>query len=252
MVGGNPSRINDHSTVHKDEGDTDFPELVEPEALNVVIDGITPSDYLDNGKRKRFFLRVLLVIFALAAISVTMGVSFGLTGKNDSPHAPQTTTKNPTPSPSSPPSSSVVAEFFSGLPSYSLDAAENDADSPQAKALTWLQKDPKFNEYKHSYRLYQRYALAVLYYSTNGTSSWEADRGWLSNDNECGWYMNDEVYLADLYGVRVCSASFRLSMLTFSDNNLAGSLPIELELLTDVWIMSFSDANLSGTFHSEL
>jgi hypothetical protein len=75
---------------------------------------------------------------------------------------------NPTPSPSSPPSSSVVAEFFSGLPAYSLDLAKSDADSPQAKALSWLQKDPKFNEYKHVYRLYQRYALAVLYYSTNG------------------------------------------------------------------------------------
>jgi hypothetical protein len=64
--------------------------------------------------------------------------------------------------------------------------------------------------------------------------------------------MDDEVYLADLYGVRVCSASFRLSILSFFNNKLNGSLPIELELLTDLRIVSLSDANLSGTFHSEL
>jgi hypothetical protein len=221
MSGGN----NDHTTAHKGGGEPDILDLEEPEALNVVIDGASPSDYPNEERRKPWRPRVLLAVSALVVVSVALGVTFGLTANKNSP---------PALSPS-------VKEFLSGLP-Y-LELAENDTDSPQAMAMTWLENDPQYNEYE-LYRLNQRYVMAVLYYATNGTSSWDADRGWLSYDNECSWYQYE-------YNTSCMEAS-RLAMLSLFNNGLHGSIPTEVELLTDLEHFVFSDDLLSGTIHSEL
>jgi hypothetical protein len=221
MSGGS----NNHATAHKGGGDSDIQELEEPETLNVVIDGT------DEEKRKRWRPRLLLAVSALVVVSVALAVSFGLAEKKNSP---------PAPSPS-------VNEFMNGLPAYSLELASKNASSPQAKALTWLQQDPQFSEYE-LYRLYQRYALAVLYYSTNG-DSWNWTSGWLSNDTECSWYQYDNYGPADDTS---CVEASRLSFLDLKENYLDGSVPTELELLTDLEYMYLKGDTFLGAIHSEL
>jgi hypothetical protein len=256
---------NNHATVHKGGGDADLQELEEPETLDVVIDGTSPSDYPDEGKRKQQRPHVLLAVSALVVVSVTLGVSLGLTAKSNTPSvSPQsvnsstlspssspsvwrTSTNRPSQTPSSSPPSSVN-EFMNGLPSYSLDLAENDADSPQAKALVWLRDDPLYNEYE-LHRLYQRYALAVLYYSTNG-DSWNRTAGWLSSNDECLWYQYDDGYNPE--DDNSCAEASRLSFLDLNGNELDGSIPTELEFLTDLELMYLYGNSLSGTIHSEL
>jgi hypothetical protein len=138
--------------------------------------------------------------------------------------------------------SPVTEKFWFDLPPYSKEMASN-ASSPQARALDWLRNDPRYEVYQNLYRLNQRYALAVLYYSTNG-ASWYNSTGWLSNDTECSWYM-DSYY--------TCDESFRLSTLHLSYNALNGSIPTELELLTDLELLYlYGSTQLSGTIHSEL
>jgi hypothetical protein len=159
------------------------------------------------------------------------------------PTTTQPTPEGPMAAPSVP---SVVDQFLIGLPAYSIDLAESDADSPQAKALAWLENDPLYNDYQNVYRLNQRYALAVLYYSTNGTS-WDTSTGWMSDDNECTWYMDDE----DL-GDDHCGADSRLTMLDLYGNGLEGSIPTEVELLTDLEEISLAEEGISGTIPTEL
>jgi hypothetical protein len=154
---------------------------------------------------------------------------------------PVPTTNRPTSLPTSP---SVVDQFLSGLPAYSIDLASTNSGSPQAKALEWLKKDPRYDEYLYAYRLNQRYALAVLYYSTNG-DSWLNNTGWLSNDTECSWY-------SSRYNDKICAEASRVSFLNLDSNRLDGTIPTELELLTDLEEMFFTELSLSGTIHSEL
>jgi hypothetical protein len=214
-----PEGNNNHATVHKDGGDTGIQELEEPETLDVVIDGT------EEEKRRQWRPPVLLAAFALVVVSVALGVSFGLTAKKNS----------------------TVNEFMNGLPSYSLKLAENDISSPQAKALRWLQMDPQYNEYE-LYRLYQRYALAVLYYSTNG-NWWSHNSGWLLDDNECLWYHQfDELAT---HNDTSCTEASRLSVLDLGENGLDGTIPTELELLTDVEKLRLYGST-SGKIHSEL
>jgi hypothetical protein len=152
-----------------------------------------------------------------------------------------TQTLDPTARPTLPPTTSeptaaaVMERFMNGLPRYSLELASANASSPQAKALAWLQNDTQYNEYQNVHRLNQRYALAVFYYSTNG-DSWKNNSGWLSNASECTWYttsISDE-FSSDL----ICGTSTRLRDLFFSNEGLEGSLPTELELLSDLDFMS--------------
>jgi hypothetical protein len=154
--------------------------------------------------------------------------------------------------PTSPPTSvsavpTVVNQFLDGLPPYSIELASTNASSPQAIALDNLQKDPLYNKYQNVHRLYQRYALAVFYLSTNGYS-WQNDYRWLSNDNERNWYMDDRA-------LSHCGADSRLTMLNLYENDLEGSIPTEVELLTDLERISlgyFGAARFTGTIPSEM
>jgi hypothetical protein len=137
---------------------------------------------------------------------------------------------------------SVLDEFMLELPPYSIEAAESNADSPQAKAMEWLNVDTLSSQLPDLYRLNQRYALAVLYYSTQG-KSWINSAGWLSNVSECTWYMSDTS----------CGDASRLSTLALRSNGLQGSMPTELELLTDLVEMHLFDSfALSVAIYSEL
>jgi hypothetical protein len=146
-----------------------------------------------------------------------------------------------------PTSLAIVNQFLAGLPAYSMDLAERDADSPQAKALTWLENDPQYNDYE-LYRLNQRYAMAVFYYSTNG-ASWDHSSRWMSDDDECTWYQYDDPGLQD---DNSCMEASRLSALSVNGNDLDGTIPTELELLADLEYMVLRAPALSGTIHSEL
>jgi hypothetical protein len=118
----------------------------------------------------------------------------------------------------------VAEQFLSGLPAYSIKLAESDPESPQAKALDWLQKDPRYNEYE-LHRLNQRYALAVFYHATAG-GEWTNSDKWVTEDNECSWYATED---GD-----ICGENSRLTVLSLDGNALGGTVPTELELLTNL------------------
>jgi hypothetical protein len=224
------------------------------------------SEIAPNRLQNRILLGIALVVLVVAVlVGVVLSKSGG--GSDDKvvlvenrtiavnetsapSSSPVTTTEQPTAAPSVP----ISDQFLNGLPAYSINLAENDADSAQAKALAWLKNDPQYHYYGHVYRLNQRYALAVFYYSTNDYyyyyhgDPWWNNSEWLSNDNECTWYQyNDDGTEDD----NSCTESSRLSALSIW-GSMAGSIPAELELLTDVEYMRLSGELLSGTIPSEL
>jgi hypothetical protein len=136
----------------------------------------------------------------------------------------------------------TMYEFITGLPLYSLQLAHSNSSSPQAKALAWIMNDARYP----LYRLNQRYALAALYYSTNG-DSWVENFNWLSKDNECEWYLGSS---GDSFGG--CDEGSRLSKLYFFSNNMDGAIPAELELLTNLEQMKLIDRSIDGTIPTEL
>lgn len=101
-------------------------------------------------------------------------------------------------------------------------------ESAQHKAACWiLQKDKMAKGKKH---LSQRYALAVLYYITQGDTKWEERTNWMQpTKSECSWM-----------GIR-CGLGGTIVGLDLGFNNLTGLFPRELKLLT-----SLTDVDLHG------
>jgi hypothetical protein len=229
------------------------PKELEPQNIDLGVIG--ESEFLSGGTKK---LLVAIAALAVLAVVVVLGVVLSKNGDSSkdetpvlngptsstSPVASPTAAAAASESPTRAPNSAAVEEFMRGLPPYSLELAENDPDSPQAKALAWLNGDPQYNEYE-SYRLYQRYALAVFYHSTSG-ASWKNKAGWMSNSSECTWFTSWDIS-------PVCEAS-HVVVLGFDGNGLDGSIPTELELLSDLnFIQLYGDDNtLSVAIYPEL
>lgn len=129
------------------------------------------------------------------------------------------------------------------------------AGTPQHQAAEWLIDQDLFTACPSDPKLVQRYVLAVFYYSTNG-DSWDQcsqndatcgdnapfflDRNFLSDSSECEW------------AGASCDFDGCIIRLEFELNNIAGTIPSELEHLEDLEILILEQGNLTGTIPSAL
>jgi hypothetical protein len=168
-----------------------------------------------NEDTKRTYRWVIVFVVIFVAVSVNLGSLLGLKAADSGSHAPGAIV-------------TPMGEFMRNLPAYSLKMAQTNASSPQAKALMWLQAD---NDYE-LYRLNQRYALGVLYYSMEGELR-NSSLGWMSNSSECEWDMGDSGSNCDDFS--------RLISLGLGQVTMLGSMPRELELLSDLQSLGFAE-----------
>ena len=135
-----------------------------------------------------------------------------------------------TSTPSKSPSLVTDDEDFSDDPLYELittrypagAATLADPESPQRMAYEWL-RSPVNSHIKSTLESLQRYALATLFYSTNGVG-WTSSTAWLSSDSECSWSTTAG-------SGSMCNSEGILVELSLQNNNLNGELPGEIILL---------------------
>jgi len=120
----------------------------------------------------------------------------------------------------------------------------NDPTSPQAQALLWLQSDSITRTLGRSIKtVLERYALAVLRYSTSGESSWSFP--FMNSDDVCTWQKGDR-------GVACGSDQNTVVKWNLSDLSMKGGIPWELVLLSNLESINFSRNDLTGTIPSRI
>ena len=156
----------------------------------------------------------------------------------------------------------------------SYNRATTEWKSPQTRAFNWTIHDPRFDMYHNngSWRLLQRYALACLYFSTGGDSTWFRNDRWLDYDShEEDWFRVDLLEIYKPYfpeeGVQMAldilkraggidamlrGNSERFQHLWLLDNGLEGTIPPELFLLTSLRSVQLSHNAFSGSFPTEI
>lgn len=112
----------------------------------------------------------------------------------------------------------------------------SNSDTPQAKAMTWTLEDRTKYSVEVPARVGVRYALATLYYSTNG-DNWLNNTNWKSG-HECLW---NGVY-CELDENNIISLTY-LNLVT---NNLDGSIPDEIGYIESLRRIELGSNQLIG------
>lgn len=206
---------------------------------------------------KRRYILVSIAVLAGAAIAAGAVCSSGMCSSASKETVE--TTNSPTESPTAPPilevhataSANETMDYINSITlgggSLSFPILVADA-TPEHLALWWLlEEDPlalSSNVEEEQIHLTQRYALATFWYSLNGPS-WTKSDGWLTAEDECSWFSI------------VCDYSTVTSVgypeLALGGNNLAGSIPADLALLSSLGKIDLrNNPELSGSLPSSI
>jgi hypothetical protein len=235
-----PADVADLQLEDVEDYDTDYPPIGFPQAD----ENIHTSGQPNKPGYRRSAIRVLLTknkwatglvaMFVLICIIMISVLASG--GKSSSKSGSPTfdsSAKNQAPIMIDPESldpaiteplleSLLAAYVRSGLDATPL--SKEAGDTPQRHAFYWMATDELLDHFDHTETM-QRYAMAVLYYSTNAKPNfyieepdpWVDAANWLTEAHVCEWR-----------GIE-CN-HIHVESITLSDNNLSGSLPQELAL----------------------
>ena len=131
----------------------------------------------------------------LVVVGAGVGIAIGLTG-GDEPAGPPVD-----PAPTAAPTIKELDPMLEMALQFTSDSSVfEDANSPQSQALAWLQSEMMNESDMSDTRLVSRYALAVLYYSTQGSLAWSQQYLFLTNTNECEWFRGNAGVGCDVNG----------------------------------------------------
>ena len=187
-------------------------QALERELQRAVVAEVIPEVTPKRDKRWKFAGAFLLLVL------IVVGVVLGITLRPDS---------GPT-----------LLDLLSSV-SYDGGEALRTPSTPQNRAFNWLAANSDLETYTNK-RIVQRYALATLYFSTNG-DSWMTKERWLDNGDECSWWRSSNPCQEDSeclwwqgsYDAVPCTDSGDVRNLQLNDNNLQGTIPPEIGLLSD-------------------
>ena len=140
--------------------------------------------------------------------------------------------------------------------SFDNGTSLHDVNSPQYQSFLWITTDIKetwrtsgvdprslaylYHPLVPSYELLRFYAYGTLYYATNGTK-WRNKYGWMDDDKTtgfCDWY--------GTFDTELC-INQEGEQTELGANNLIGSLPMELALVTNMLQLDLRWNWLTGT-----
>ncbi|CAB9527458.1 Leucine Rich Repeat [Seminavis robusta] len=206
-------------------------------------------------------LILILVILVAILVPQTNATDYVTTA---APREEEVTKGDPTQAPTS-----FESLMLSLLPEQTISAIHGVSESPQSKAFDWILEDNFHLPYLSDNRKLQRFALATLYFATDG-DNWATNTHWLNHSvHECEWHnvssfaLKAEMsgylpgYLSDFFPSHVpapttCHSDGSYQQLWLDNNGLAGSLPLELFWLTSLESLSMAKNRLQGTISSHV
>jgi hypothetical protein len=215
------ARLSLHITQQQQEQEQQRQNIVSAEAVTIerddddeerapaaTTDSSSRTDHYDNFKicgLRRTCWGIILSILGIFMIGAVAGVYFYFLRRQNEKTMP------PTNAPTNPPSATptglnlwddLLLEIGNSIINDDDDdeTVLEDPTTPQYAALDWMAKDDDYTitvlEKSASNRevvLVERYALAVLYFATNGPSSWKMSLDFLEPISVCDWNIGGNV-----------------------------------------------------------
>ncbi|CAB9524665.1 LRR receptor-like serine threonine-protein kinase At4g08850 [Seminavis robusta] len=219
-------------------------------------------------KDKQWKTSILLAGLVIVAI-VVVSVALLVPGKNEK--VVPTITVAPTMAPSEAPT--TVLSFIEGRIMALLEpdtrmAIQHGPSSPQSRAFQWLLEDAENLPAYSDAQIQQKFALAALYFSTKG-DSWMNRTNWLNhNVSECEWFNKPDFarksalgqifkgyldeFAAEPMPRQHCNTDGIYQHLWLDLNNLVGTIPEEIYMLSSLQTLSLSNNKLSGSIPTSI
>ncbi|CAB9509183.1 STYKc [Seminavis robusta] len=216
-----------------------------------------------NHFKTRIFLAVILfiavVMVCIAMVVVKIEDAHKKSGSQPSMETPANSSASRQPS-------TMEDALLDLFPQETVQLIMGDPQSSQSQAFQWLLDDIRDTQGSVSEdRIKQRFALATVYFGTNG-DSWTNNESWLiHNIHECDWFTKPDYShrqeLSNLYPglltefetpASKCSSNGLYQHLWLDSNHLVGSLPNELYMMTSLLSMSAGLNRLRGTISTQV
>jgi len=202
-----------------------------------------PNQNLDETRRRKKKCILVSVIIALC-VSISVAVPVFISAKSS--YGPSMDERK-----------KLVLDFL-GTVSSSSDLQKDG--SPQQLACAWISLDdprqlavPSGINDSRALSFISRYVAAVLYFSSGG-SNWSDNFHFLSENNICDWNKFTDgasEYALFSLGI-VCNKNDEPQQIMIPSNNLIGTIPTEIGLLTSLIILGFPSNKLSGILPSQM
>jgi Leucine-rich repeat (LRR) protein len=207
-------------------------------------------------RRRRQLAFLGIAVILVVAVIVGLVTGFVLNPPPQSPVSP----------PTNPPTPRSGDVFVQSLPPYTKASLLNES-SPQARALEWVRnndtvpwRDERNDTSQLLSRELQRFALATLYFSTNG-ALWSASENWLNRtSSECEWkgcccgpeckQFEFDPSPGEFVGNE--SDSTVLTAIFMSENNLVGTLPREIWLLRNLQRLDLNGNTITASIPTQV
>jgi len=241
---------NDVGTYDKGGVGLENEDLIEAIAIDSdEEEGAVVAEIVDVNQRKEFQKKCTLI-----AVVIVLLIGAGATAAalliTKEETTQDTTSEAPSASPtsSSLPTNKIYLEEILLSTGTSDGKVLDDTSSPQYKAMFWLSEEDALRVTPDSSNFLQRFALAVLYYSTNGDEWTKCSKNaddceeepYLSDKHECEWHGS------------TCTDGNALDQLIIVTNNMEGTMPDEIGLLQSLTRLSLNVNTLRGTLPSNI
>jgi len=200
-------------------------------------------DHNPNGDRSHAYRKKAFCVVVLV-IAVCLGASVGLIILK---HASNTEKRQ-----------EEIQNFLSVV---SLPGDLQKYGSPQQFASTWISRHdpiqltvPSGMDDEGALEFISRYIAAVFYFSLGG-SEWNDRFNFLTEDNICDWnrYYTDGTSEYALVNLGItCNINNEPRTIMMPNNNMVGSIPPELGLLTGLETLSLQMNSISGTLPEQM
>lgn len=189
-------------------------------------------------------LAIAVLIATVAAVMAGIFLSSNRDNNSD-PVESVIATAAPSQRPSSQPTEApTLSESQEELLQYLIDISQEnetslyDIASPQYQAFSWLSEEFP-DQYTFGDSLKERYALATLYFASNG-DDWANNGKWMEHSfHICDWYSNSPA--------RACENDNTFRELDLPLNNMDGTLPEEVSFLTALVNINLVGNKFAGT-----
>lgn len=201
-------------------------------------------------KRNKFISFLILLLVVRIVVAVVLLVSGGDDGQGSLADDAESTrqgnssgetveTPTPTVSPTISPAPTMLFDRLFGLIStYTEDSVLQNSSTPQFQAFQWIVGDAESGEDWTDDITLERYALATLFFATGGFR-WSSVSNFLLQESYCEWD-------------RIDCANDGITSLSLPSENLSGTMPPELGLLTSLKSLNLSNNPLTGSIPSEI